>query len=200
MGFKVLIADDEKDIVEMLSAFFTGKGYDILTAYNGEEILRKIEKQPDIILLDVNMPGMDGFEVCRRVRDYVSCPILFLTARIEDADKVKGFSVGGDDYVVKPFSLMELEARIQAHLRREARHQNQAKVKFSGELLVDYSERVVYVNGYAAGLAKKEFDIVELLSQNAGQVLIKKEFMKRSGDMTARGTAVLLPSISAGYV
>ena len=104
MGFKVLIADDEKDIVEMLSAFFTGKGYDILTAYNGEEILRKIEKQPDIILLDVNMPGMDGFEVCRRVRDYDSCPILFLTARIEDADKVKGFSVGGDDYVVKPFS------------------------------------------------------------------------------------------------
>ena len=169
MGFKVLIADDEKDIVEMLSAFFTGKGYDILTAYNGEEILRKIEKQPDIILLDVNMPGMDGFEVCRRVRDYVSCPILFLTARIEDADKVKGFSVGGDDYVVKPFSLMELEARIQAHLRREARHQNQAKVKFSGELLVDYS----------AGLAKKEFDIVELLSQNAGQVFDKERIYEK---------------------
>lgn len=179
MGFKVLIADDEKDIVEMLSAFFTGKGYDILTAYNGEEILGKIENRPDIILLDVNMPGMDGFEVCRRVRDYVSCPILFLTARIEDADKVKGFSVGGDDYVVKPFSLMELEARIQAHLRREARHQNQAKVKFSGELLVDYSERAVYVNGDAAGLAKKEFDIVELLSQNAGQVFDKERIYEK---------------------
>ena len=103
MGFKILIADDEKDIVEMLSAFFAGKGYDILTAYNGEEILRKLEGAPDIILLDVNMPGMDGFEVCRQIREFVSCPILFLTARTFDSDKVKGFSVGGDDYVVKPF-------------------------------------------------------------------------------------------------
>lgn len=155
MGFKILIADDEKDIVEMLSAFFSGKGYNILTAYNGEEILRKLEGAPDIILLDVNMPSMDGFEVCRRIREFVSCPILFLTARTFEGDKVKGFSVGGDDYVVKPFSLMELEARVQAHLRREARHQNQAKVKFSGELLVDYSERAVYVNGYGVGLVKK---------------------------------------------
>ena len=76
MGFKILIADDEKDIVEMLSAFFSGKGYNILTAYNGEEILRKLEGAPDIILLDVNMPSMDGFEVCRRIREFVSCPIL----------------------------------------------------------------------------------------------------------------------------
>ncbi len=179
MGFKILIADDEKDIVEMLSAFFSGKGYNILTAYNGEEILRKLEGAPDIILLDVNMPSMDGFEVCRRIREFVSCPILFLTARTFEGDKVKGFSVGGDDYVVKPFSLMELEARVQAHLRREARHQNQAKVKFSGELLVDYSERAVYVNGYGVGLVKKEFDIVELLSQNAGQVFDKERIYEK---------------------
>ena len=125
------------------------------------------------------MPGMDGFEVCRRVRDYVSCPILFLTARIEDADKVKGFSVGGDDYVVKPFSLMELEARIQAHLRREARHQNQAKVKFSGNFLVDYSERAVYVNGDAAGLAKRNLILWNYYLKMQDRFLIKKEFMKK---------------------
>ena len=179
MNYKILIADDEKDIVEMLSAFFTGKGYAVLTAYDGEETLRKIESRPDMILLDVNMPGMDGFEVCRRIREHVFCPILFLTARIEDRDKVKGFSVGGDDYVVKPFSLMELEARVQAHLRREGRRQNQAKVKFSGELLIDYSERAVYLNGQNVGLAKKEFDIVELLSQNVGQVFDKERIYER---------------------
>ena len=105
MEGKILIADDETDIVVMLSQFFQGKGYRILTATNGVETLKQVENNPDIILLDINMPGMDGLEVCQRIRDYVSCPILFLTARIEDADKVKGFSVGGDDYIVKPFSL-----------------------------------------------------------------------------------------------
>lgn len=182
MDFKILIADDEKDIVEMLSAFFTGKGYAVLTAYDGEETLKKIESRPDIILLDVNMPGMDGFEVCRQVREHVSCPILFLTARIEDRDKVKGFSVGGDDYVVKPFSLVELEARVQAHLRREGRRQNQARVKFSGELLIDYSERAVYLKGQNVGLAKKEFDIVELLSQNGGQQCRGGTYPQTSGE------------------
>ena len=97
MEGKILIADDETDIVVMLSQFFQGKGYRILTATNGVETLKQVENNPDIILLDINMPGMDGLEVCQRIRDYVSCPILFLTARIEDADKVKGFSVGGDD-------------------------------------------------------------------------------------------------------
>lgn len=90
MEGKILIADDETDIVVMLSQFFQGKGYRILTATNGVETLKQVENNPDIILLDINMPGMDGLEVCQRIRDYVSCPILFLTARIEDADKVKG--------------------------------------------------------------------------------------------------------------
>ena len=118
MSYKLLIADDETDIVNMLSDFFRGKVYTVLTAANGPEAISKSEKQPDIILLDVNMPGMNGLEVCRRIRDYVSCPIIFLTARIEDTDKVKGFYAGGDDYIVKPFSLLELEARVRAHLRR----------------------------------------------------------------------------------
>ena len=122
MGAKILIADDESDIVSMLGSFFESKGFRVLPAFNGAEALKQVEKQPDIILLDINMPGKDGLEVCKRIRDHISCPILFLTARIEDTDKVKGFTVGGDDYIVKPFSLMELEARVRAHLRREARH------------------------------------------------------------------------------
>ena len=116
MGAKILIADDESDIVSMLGSFFESKGFRVLPAFNGAEALKQVEKQADIILLDINMPGKDGLEVCKRIRDHISCPILFLTARIEDTDKVKGFTVGGDDYIVKPFSLMELEARVRAHL------------------------------------------------------------------------------------
>lgn len=124
MRYRILISDDEVDIVEMLTGFFRSKGYEVFSAYNGVETLKLAELQPDIILLDINMPKLDGMEVCKKIRDYVSCPILFLTARIEENDKVQGFSVGGDDYIVKPFSLVELEARVQAHLRREERHVN----------------------------------------------------------------------------
>ena len=101
---KILIADDEADIVSMLRSFFESKGYLVLSATNGTEALKQVERQPDIILLDINMPGSTGLEICERIRDHISCPILFLTARIEDTDKVKGFAAGGDDYIVKPFS------------------------------------------------------------------------------------------------
>ena len=97
MNAKILIADDEADIVSMLGSFFQSKGYFVLSALNGIETLKQVERQPDIILLDINMPGLDGLEICERIRDHVSCPILFLTERIEDTDKVKGFAVGGDD-------------------------------------------------------------------------------------------------------
>ena len=93
MNAKILIADDESDIVSMLGSFFESKGFRVLPASNGAEALKQVEKQPDIILLDINMPGTDGLEVCKRIRDHISCPILFLTARIEDTDKVNGFGV-----------------------------------------------------------------------------------------------------------
>lgn len=105
MESKILIADDESDIVSMLGSFFESKGFRVLPAFNGAEALKQVEKQPDIILLDINMPGTDGLEVCKRIRDHISCPILFLTARIEDTDKVKGFTVGGDDYIPILFPL-----------------------------------------------------------------------------------------------
>lgn len=199
MNAKILIADDESDIVSMLGNFFESKGFRVLPAFNGAEALKQVEKQPDIILLDINMPGTDGLEVCKRIRDHISCPILFLTARIEDTDKVKGFAVGGDDYIVKPFSLVELDARVRAHLRREARHNFEAQVKFSGDLTIDYSERCLFFGDKRVGLAKREFDIVELLSQNPGQIFDKNGFMSVFGVMTARATAALWQSISAGY-
>ncbi|MED9902562.1 MAG: response regulator transcription factor [Lachnospiraceae bacterium] len=179
MTYSILIADDELDIVKMLAHFFAGKGYNILTATNGIDTIKQAERKPDIILLDINMPGMDGLSVCERIRNYVSCPILFLTARIEDADKVKGFSVGGDDYIVKPFSLVELDARVKAHLRREARHSFNAQIKFADELTIDYAERCIFFMDNRIALAKKEFDIVELLSSNPGQVFDKERIYEK---------------------
>ncbi len=179
MRNKILIADDEADIVAMLGSFFEGNGYEVLRAYNGVETLKQAEHKPDIILLDINMPRLDGLDVCKRIRDHVSCPILFLTARIEDADKVTGFAVGGDDYIVKPFSLAELNARVSAHLRRENRHQHKAQIKFTGDLTVDYSQRCLYCKDEKISLAKKEFEIVELLSQNVGQVFDKERIYER---------------------
>lgn len=176
---RILVADDEADIVSMLRGFLEGRGYFVLSATNGEETLKQVERQPDLILLDINMPGINGYEVCRRIRDHVSAPVLFLTARITDADKVEGFSAGGDDYIVKPFSLTELEARIKAHLRRELRRRASHVVKFYGGLSIDYCARAVLINGQSVGLVKKEFDIVALLSQNAGQVFDKERIYEK---------------------
>lgn len=179
MRNKILIADDETDILSMLDSFFKSKDYHVLLASNGTETLKQVEHNPDIILLDINMPGLDGLEVCERIRNHISCPILFLTARIEDTDKVKGFSVGGDDYIVKPFSLVELEARVRAHLRRETRHKFEMQVKFAGDLTIGFSERCLFYKGDKITLAKKEFAIVELLSLNPGQVFDKERIYER---------------------
>ena len=175
----------------MLSDFFQGKGYTVLTAANGPEAISKSEKQPDIILLDVNMPGMNGLEVCRRIRDYVSCPIIFLTARIEDTDKVKGFYAGGDDYIVKPFSLLELEARVRAHLRREARHSFEAQIKFSGDLTIDYSERCLFLRASVSGLRKRNLTLWNYCLKIRDRSLTRNGYMNVFGGMTARETAAL---------
>lgn len=176
---KLLIADDEADIVTMLTSFFEGKGYEVMTASDGIETLKQVEKRPDLILLDISMPGLNGLEICRRIRDHIDCPILFLTAKIEDMDKVKGFSVGGDDYIVKPFSLAELEARVSAHLRRQARHSMGTFVKFTGDLTIDFAKRSLFYGKEEIAVTKKEFDIVELLSQNPGQVFDKERIYEK---------------------
>jgi len=190
--YKILIVDDEKEVVRMLESFFRLKGYDTITAYNGEEALQKVSLKPDLILLDINMPGMDGTEVCLKIRDYVSCPILFLTAKVEDADKIKGFSVGGDDYILKPFSIEELGARVAAHIRRDHRQSTPVNVRFFGKLVIDYSAKTVQVTAAedaveAVSFAKKEFEIIELLSVNPGQVFDKERIYERLWGYDAEG-------------
>lgn len=175
MRDKILIVDDESDIVSMLKDYFEWNGYDVLTAFSGNEAVKKAEKQPDIILLDINMPDMDGLAVCKTIREFVTCPILFLTARIEDGDKLEGFGAGGDDYIVKPFSIDILGARVAAHLRREKRRRSTPKVNFDNGLAIDYSAQCIYFHDKPVNLAPKEFEIIRLLSLHSGQIFSKEQ-------------------------
>lgn len=170
MNKRILIVDDEKGVTDMLKDYFELHSFQVYTAFNGTDALKQAAHNPDLVLLDINMPDMDGLTVCEKIRSYISCPILFLTARIETADKIKGFQVGADDYIVKPFDIDELGARVAAHLRRENRKQEQSLFRFFSDMAIDYSKREVIVKGQIISLTRKEFDIVELLSINAGQV------------------------------
>ncbi len=165
----LLIVDDEPGIVDTMKAYFSPQ-YQVLTAYSGGGAIQKAGKQPDLILLDINMPGMDGLAVCQTIREHLTCPILFLTARVESADQIAGFQAGADDYIVKPFDLDQLAARVAAHLRREQRRSSPSAVRFFGECVVDYSARTVIIQGQGVSLSRREFDILELLSLSAGQV------------------------------
>lgn len=171
----ILIIDDEKDMSAMLKQYFELKDYNVMLAENGIAGIEKAARQPDLILLDINMPDVDGLEVCRRIREHVTCPILFLTARIEDQDKLDGFSAGGDDYIVKPFSVSELGARVAAHLRREDRRgQAPHRLLLDDQFMIDYTTHQVTNSGEVIPLTPKEYEIIELLSTHPGQLFSKE--------------------------
>ena len=177
---KILIVEDDENILELEKDYIEASNMEAQGATNGNDGLElALNNDYDLILLDVMLPGINGFDICKKIRETKNTPVIFVTAKREEIDKISGLGFGADDYIVKPFSLVELEARVQAHLRREERHQTNTKVKFSGELLIDYSERTVYIQNQPIGLVKKEFDIVELLSQNAGQVFDKERIYER---------------------
>ena len=171
---KILVIDDEIDICNMLKEYLQMEDYLVYTAADANEALKQVCNQPDLILLDINMPQMDGYELCERIRDELTCPILFLSARTEEKDRVNGFKVGGDDYIVKPFSMDELLARIAAHLRREDRRNNRNKVYMDETITVDFDAGKVISNGEDLCLTKTEFAILELLLTHAGQVFDKE--------------------------
>lgn len=178
VAYRVLVADDEPKVVAMLKSFLERRGYEVYCACDGPEAVEKAKALPDLILLDINMPQMDGIEVCRAIRESVTCPILFLTARDGDEDKVESFASGGDDYIVKPFSLIELGARIEAHLRRDRRSRDIQRKVF-GDITVDYSAREVTVRGERLSFNRKDFDIIKLLSLNRGQVFDRAKIYDR---------------------
>lgn len=184
---KIMIIDDEIEILRMLERYFKLNGYQVITADGAEDAMNKLNLQPDLILLDINMPGMNGITLCKNIRNFVSCPILFLTANTDDRDKIKGFTAGGDDYIVKPFSVDELGARVSAHLRRENRSKTKTQALFDLHFVIDYSQRSVFYKGEEIAFTKKEFDIIEILSQNPGQVFDKEHLYESAWGMEGIG-------------
>ena len=187
MAYRILIIDDDAALLKMLQKYFEMQKYEIITAENGAEGMEKLKFQPDIILLDINMPRIDGIEVCRRIRDKTSCPILFLTARVEEQDIVNGLSSGGDDYILKPFRLKELDARITAHLKREQRRKNRSECRYQGELSIDYSAKTVQIHEDFLELTKLEYEIIEFLSMNPGMVFGKERIYEKVCGFDAEG-------------
>ncbi|MFQ9970511.1 MAG: response regulator transcription factor [Blautia sp.] len=174
--YKILTVDDESEIVLMIKKYFTMCGYEVITACSGGDAIKKLKYEPDIILLDITMPGLDGLEVCRLIRNEIQCPILLLTARTEIKERVRGFETGADDYIVKPFDMEELHARIDAHIRRENRIQKRKEmIRFYKDMIINYERRQVKINGQEITLSKKEFDIIAELSLNAGRVFSREK-------------------------
>lgn len=192
---KLLIIDDDKELLTMLRSYFEIRHYEIMTAENGAEALQKLKTPPDIILLDINMPQMDGLEVCRLIRDKVSCPILFLTAKVEEGDKVNGLLSGGDDYITKPFSLKELEARIAAHLKREQRRSSRSEYHFQGELAIDYAAKTVQIGDDHLDLTKAEYRLIAFLSANPGIVFDKERIYEKVCGYDAEGDSRVITEL-----
>ena len=187
MTYRLLIADDDEELVKMLKSYLEIKGFEILTAGDGLEVLEKLSKNPDLILLDINMPRMDGIEVCRKIRNETACPILFLTARVEEQDRVNGLLSGGDDYITKPFSLKELEARITAHLKREERQKFRTSSRYENGLWIEYAGKEVRFEGKEIPLIRLEYEIVEFLSVHPGQVFDRERIYERVCGYDAEG-------------
>jgi len=195
MAYKILVVDDDIDLLKMLTSFFSLKSYDVITAENGWDSLEKIKAAPDIILLDVNMPGLDGIELCKKIRDKVTCPIIFLTARVEENDRVTGLLSGGDDYILKPFSLKELDARIAAHLKREERKNRKTDCRFCGELSIDYLHKKVEIKENKLDLTKLEYEIIEFLSMNPGIVFDKERIYEKVCGFDAGGDSRVITEL-----
>ncbi len=195
---KILVVEDEKAIADILVFNLQREGYDTLVAYDGTEGLRRaLEDTPDLILLDVMLPGMDGFEVCRRVREQNETPIIMLTAREEETDKVLGLELGADDYITKPFSMRELMARVKANMRRSLSGEEREKPAMPASALrISRDNGMVYKNGRALELSAREFDILCFLSAAPGRVFSREELMEQVwgyeyyGDLRAVDVAI----------
>ena len=192
MKHKILIIDDEEMILTMLKKCLEAENFLVYTADNAKKALELMSVAPDIILLDINMPKMDGLELCQFVREHISCPIIFLTARVSEQDVIQGLSVGGDDYITKPFRVDELLARILAHLRREERKNNADNLKFDEELIIDYNSRMVFLGKRQLDFSNKEFEIIRLLSQNAGIVFDRETIYEKLWGYDGEGDSIVV--------
>ncbi len=183
MQRKVLIVDDEKNIVDIIAFNLKKEGFQIMKAADGEEGLKKaLEEKPDLILLDIMMPKMDGYETCKKIRESMQTPIIMLTARAEEVDKVLGLELGADDYVTKPFGIRELVARVKANLRRtEALQQTAAAANQQsyGRIVINLDRYEVQKDGRVIDLTYREFELVKFLAQQKGQVFSREALLEK---------------------
>jgi DNA-binding response OmpR family regulator len=169
-GAQVLVVEDERDLARMVAAYLERPGHAVTLAFSGPEAVAAArELEPDVVILDLSLPGLDGVEVCRQIRTFSDCYVLMLTARDDEVDKLIGLSVGADDYITKPFSPRELVARVQAVLRRPRRARSEARAgseatRVFGELCIDVEGRQVELGGSPVELTRTEFDILDVLS------------------------------------
>ena len=176
----ILVVDDEKNIVQLLRLYLANEGYRVEAAYDGQEALDKIRSiQPDLVVLDLMMPGIDGWEVCRSLRRKSDTPVIILTARGDDVDKVVGLELGADDYVTKPFNPRELTARVKAVLRRYRPEMKPPPVLEVGDVRIDVARREVTVAGRAVELRAKEFDLLVAFAESPGIVLDRERLLNR---------------------
>ena len=180
MSELIYIADDEKNIRELVKCFLENQGYEVETFSNGDDLFKRYkEKNADMIILDVIMPGTDGVEICRQIRQIANVPIIILSAKDSEEDRIKGISVGGDDYLTKPFSPIELVARVQALFRRISmdKVEKVEKVTF-GNIKIDVTKKQAYVDDEEIALTPLEFDFLKYLIQKNNQAISREELLK----------------------
>ncbi len=175
---KILVVDDEELLVKGIRFNLQNDGYEVVTGANGREAV-ELARDPEVrlIILDVMMPEIDGLEACRLIREFSDVPIIMLTARTQDMDKLLGFEHGADDYLTKPFNILELKARIRALLRRSGGYETKRDRITVGSITVDTRERNVYKDGVAVDLTAREFDVVELLIRNPNRVYSRENLL-----------------------
>lgn len=177
---RILVVDDEKLLVKGIKFNLENEGYQVEAGFDGEEAVEKARSGDfDLIILDLMMPKIDGLEACMRIREFSNVPIIMLTARSEDTDKIIGFEYGADDYVTKPFNILELKARIRALLRRSANQNVKEKTNriTYGHITIDSDERNAYKDGELVEVTAREFDLIELLMNNPGRVYSRENLL-----------------------
>ncbi|MDR2183285.1 MAG: response regulator transcription factor [Clostridiales bacterium] len=182
MARKILIVDDEKNIVDIVAFNLHKEGYEVIVARDGEKCLEAFDKEmPDLVVLDIMMPKMDGFEVCRKIREKSQVPIIMLTARAEEVDKVLGLELGADDYVVKPFGVRELLARIRANLRRKnlPGEDGAGTVLRFGDIQIDTGRYEVRRGGRSLELTHREYELIKFLATSNSQVYSREQLLER---------------------
>jgi two-component system, OmpR family, KDP operon response regulator KdpE len=182
MAEKILVIDDEETTAQLMTMLLEKRGYEVIKAYRAEDGLRKAYRaQPDLVLLDIMMPDMDGWEVCKRLREMSDMPIIFLTARGEVKDVVRGLEMGADDYIIKPCDNDELVARVKAHLRRSPRPGLSDELVFNdGKFRINFMNREVTIRNEEKHLTPKEFNLLAVLVRNAGRVVTRSELVTQA--------------------